>query len=154
MSDVLDKEERDAVAINPGMLRDEFVIFPGTLSDFGARYAEAISSAAAAAESLEDCEAEVYLELRASKTKEQTEATLQAMVRRDTRVRMARELLTAAEARKTRFKHKVMDPLYAKKEMLISIGAHQRAELAGDPIVKHAKGDLDALERRAFDRGR
>jgi hypothetical protein len=149
MTVVLEQEDRDAVAINPGMLRDEFVAFPGVLSDYGDRYAEAISEAAAKSEQLEDVEAEVYLELRAEGG--HTEATIKAKIRRDTRVRMARELWLAAEARKSRMRHKVMDPLYAKKEMLISIGAHQRAELNGDPMVKYAKGgSIDDLERKAF----
>jgi|SRR5580692_11840266 hypothetical protein len=148
---LLDQQERDAVAINPSMVRDEFVAFPGLLSSFGARYADAISFAAEKSEALEDIEAEVYLELRAGKTKEQTEAMLNAMVRRDTRVRMARELYLQAEATKLRFRHKVMDPLYAKKDMLISIGAHQRAELSGDPMIKHARREsVDELEARVF----
>lgn len=151
MSSLLEQEERDAVAINPGMLRDEFVSFPGLLSDFGARYAEAISAATAAKEALKDLEAEVYLELRATKSKEDTEAVLTAKLRRDPRVRMARDLFVAAEAKETRFKHKVMDPLYAKKEMIVSIGAHQRAELNGDPLVRHAKVTIEDMEGKLFD---
>lgn len=150
----MDQDERDAVAINPGMVRDEFIEFPSQLSAFGSRYADAISDAAAKAERLEDVEADVYMELRANKTKDQSEAMLQAMVRRDPRVRVARDLAAQAEAHKVKFKHKVMDPLYAKKEMLISLGAHQRAELAGDPMIRYGKEprdprrDIDAMERQ------
>lgn len=140
--------EDEAVAINPGMMRDEFVGFTGQLAYFGERYSLAVAKAAACSEQLKDAEAEVYLELRA---KGGTEAELKAKVRLDRRVQLARTLSVQADADEHRFKHKVMDPLYAKRDMLISIGAHQRAELAGDPIVRHARReDVASLEERAF----
>lgn len=163
MEILLEQRERDAVAINPGMVRDEFIEFPSQLSAFGSRYADAISDAAAKAEGLEDIEAEVYLELRSGKggDKSLTEATIKAMVRKDPRVRMARELYLQAEATKARFKHKVMDPLYAKRDMLISLGAHQRAELVGDPLLRYSspprsfepRVTIEELEQRAKEGG-
>jgi hypothetical protein len=150
MAERLD-EEAQAVAINPGMLRDEFVAFPAQLAYYGERYSLAIARAAALEEQREDIEAEVYLELRANKADGQTEKVLASMVRMDKRVKLARDMALEAEANKQRFKHKVMDPLYAKKDMLVSIGAHQRAELSGDPMVKHARRDAVAeLEDKLF----
>lgn len=131
-------------------MQREFVEYPALLSHWGARYADAIEAAAAAKERLKDVEAEVYLLLRDANAG--TEATIKAKVRGDKRVQAARAMAAAAEARETRFHHKVMTPLYAKKEMLISLGAHQRAEVGGDPLLRRAhREDLARLERRAAD---
>ncbi len=139
-----------AAAIDANGVQREFVDYTGTLAHWGARYADAITDAKAKAEALKDVEAEVFLELHSAKEKGDTEASLKARSRIDKRVRLARQLALEAEAREVRFKEKVMAPLYAKKEMLISLGAHQRAELGGDPLVRRAiREDLTALERRA-----
>ena len=155
-NNILPDEPDDTVTrIDPKNVQQEFVDYPGLLSHWGARYADAIEEAAATAERLKDTEAEVFIELSASKKDlGGTEAMLKARLRLDSRVKLARRLAEQAEARKVRFQHKVMAALYAKKEMLISLGAHQRAELSGDPIIRHDKPraerpDLGTLENEA-----
>lgn len=151
MEEIDEEESAFDAAINsrrPEDVQEAFMTLPGTLSRWGERYAEALSAAAAYKESLEDREAEVYLELRAEKEKGQTEGTLKAAVRLDKRVRIAAGLHAQAEAKKVRLYHKIMQPLYARRDMLQSLGAHQREELRGDPLVKRA--NLEDLERRAF----
>lgn len=126
--------ETEAVSIDPASLQEEFVAFPGTLSRWGALYADAISAAAYTEEDLTDTEAEVYLELRLGA--KHTEAELKALVRTDRRVRLKRSIAMAAEAKKIRFREKIISALHFKKDMIISLGAHQRAELGGDPLVR------------------
>jgi hypothetical protein len=134
--------EEQAVNIDFASMQREFAEFPGVLSRWGARYASAISEASARAEDLEDLEAEVYLEFRArGKEGGQTEQTIKANVRLDRRVKLKRSMLLAAEAKKVRYEKKVIAALHAKKEMLVSLGAHQRAELGGDPLVRRAMRD-------------
>ena len=133
--------EDQAATIDPGSMQREFAEYPGVLSRWGGRYADAISEASALAEELEDLEAEVYLELRARKAQGQTEAELKALVRTDRRVKLKRAMALAAKSKQTRYEKKVIAALHAKKEMLVSLGAHQRAELGGDPLVKRAMRD-------------
>jgi hypothetical protein len=158
MEDDFDLEQQ-AVNIDPASLHREFAEFPGVLSHWGARYASAISEASAMAEELEDLEAEVYLELRARKDSGQTEQTIKANVRLDRRVRLKRSMLLAAEAKRVRYEKKVISALHAKREMLVSLGAHQRAELGGDPLVRRALRDersneeLDKLVEERIRRG-
>lgn len=142
--DDLDDEDLP-VGVDGASLEREFQDFSAAFSFWGARYAEAISNAATAEEHLKDVEAEVFLELRDMKAG--TVEEIKAKLRMDKRVVVARKMAMQTEARRTRFQHKVMGALSAKKEMLISLGAHRRAELGGDPLVRRAIRDERRSER-------
>lgn len=133
------------VGVDGAALDQEFQSYSATLSFWGARYAEAISNAAEAEERLKDIEAEVFIELRDQKAG--TVEEIKAKVRQDRRVVTMRRMAMQTESRRARYQHKVMAALYAKKEMLISLGAHRRAELGGDPLVRRAIKDERRNER-------
>lgn len=129
---------KDCVVMDPLFIQEEYVRLPADLAYWNQKYADALRAHLRAKIDLDRIEAQVYLEKRevgyASGGKT-TEATVAAQVACDARVLAAREVAVMAEAEKARL-HGVVNAVSAKKDMLVSLGAHVRQEMDGDPTIR------------------
>lgn len=126
----------EAVAIDPLNLEAEFVDVPARLAEYNELYARAFQRHLACKHLVERTHALVYLRKREEASGERvTEALLTARVETDEEYVEALRVATIAEANKVRL-WGVLDALRAKKDALISIGAHARAELNGSPSLR------------------
>jgi hypothetical protein len=127
-----------ACQIDPDRMQEEFVQLSGRLAYWGRRYGEVQVDLMRAELGLKKLKKRTYLELRAGKEKGQTETMLDAQVEVDGAVQIAEELVLQRTAAKLDLQT-VVDAIRTKRDMLISLGAHQRAELKGDPMLRHAE---------------
>jgi hypothetical protein len=148
--DWTDKDLREATVIEPKMLEEEYIRIPGDLAYWNEQYCRAREGHLRAELAREVDEANLRLEVRAKLVEQGskvTEGTLDAMVVTDPRYRETREREITADARKQRMLG-ILDAIRGKREMLVSLGAHIRQEMAGDPSLRrdfrldHKKGQL------------
>jgi hypothetical protein len=126
------------VEIDPLQLQEEYIRLPGDTAFWNARYAEAyrrwlevkIERDVTLAEAAQ--EARAVLKDRGAKA---TVAEVEEQQALDVDVIRVRKLEAQLEADKVRL-NGVMDALRAKREMLISLGAHIRLEMGNDPSVR------------------
>lgn len=131
----LDPDEiKAAVTIMPEAITEDFVRVPSDLAYYNAIYSDAIDMLLTAKRKVEECEAELRREYRASADVKVTESYLDSCVALDPRYKILRESVDRAEVNKSRA-NGVVDAIRAKKEMLISLGAHIRAEMNGQPSI-------------------
>ena len=125
------------VNIDAIQLDDHFRKVPAELAYFNERYADAVHQYLRAKATYEATRADVYRQIRieaeASGGK-MTEALLSARVEGDERYQTAKIKHIDAESKKQRFRGRV-EAVHAKKDMLISLGAHIRAEMS-DPMSR------------------
>ncbi len=129
-----DSDVVNAVSINEDDIMAEYASVPHDLMVWGVRQANAAESVSAAKFALERVEAKLYFEQReilraeyGTKRGEVTEAMINGKVRRDGEYEDARLDYIENEARYARTRA-VCEALKAKRDMLISVGATQRAE--------------------------
>lgn len=148
------KEVMEATSIDPLLLEEEFAGIASKLAYFNEQYADAYRNMLLAKARYERTEAQRSLEIRESLDdggKKPTEATIRAHVDTDDKVIAARLHLVECESDKVRLGG-VLDALRAKKDALISIGAHIRAEMGGNPSLRaEARGARDAAASRGRD---
>jgi hypothetical protein len=136
---VTDNEEvRCALTIEPLALEEEFVRLPGDVAYYGALYADALKDALTAKQAFELIEARLQIETRASMAggeKKPTEKVVEAAVVCNAEYQAAYSRLIVAESEKALARSRV-DSLGAKKDMLVSLGATVRQELATSPTVR------------------
>lgn len=153
----------DCVRIHPELLQEEYVNIPAHLAYWGERHARALrqvlaleTELARAKDEQKERRAMLWVQLydeRAEKGEKTSEKVMENMVDAHEDMRLAREgvllarqKLDGAEAEKARL-WSVCDALRTKKDMLVSLGAHVRAEMAHDPMIREhsaTRRELDA----------
>lgn len=133
----------DCVTIEPVAIQEEYVRFPADLAFWNGKAADALQAHLHAKNNLERTEAQLQLTLReqfAAEGKKVTEAVITAAVTTHDEYQKAKVAAIAAEVEKARCSGYV-DSLHSKREMLVSMGAHIRKEMDGDPVLReHMRG--------------
>lgn len=129
--------------IDPLDLQEAFCKVPAQLAYWSGKYATSYRKAAAA-KANEKQVAAAYREVardRANSLRgKATEGDVAAQLEGIDEVQEAREATIEAEYEKTRL-FGIVDAIRTKKDMLISIGAHVRAEMDHDPTIRaHHRG--------------
>lgn len=131
---------RASLRINPDDIQEEFVRVPGDLAYWNSRYADA-QRAQLTAELDEkvlkaELEAPVRLALISAGAKV-TESMVKAGVEsHDDYVQAQRHTIDCEVEKSKCFGY--LDAIRSKRDMIISLGAHIRAEMQGDPLVREA----------------
>ncbi len=135
----------NTLEIRPEIIQDEFCKVPAAIATWAERHANAIGQSLRAEENRKQMEAALYLEFREearSGGTKKTEAEIDASVRTDARFVASKR--TEIEAEIYRVKMKGMaDAVFAKKDMLVSLGAHIRQEMGGHPRINKPDFDED-----------
>lgn len=129
----------ESLAIHEHDLTADMTALPGQIAYWSVMFATATEAALEAKAALEQQEADTSEALRDQYTggKEKlTESRLSSLVDRDVDVRAAKTRHIKAEANRLRVKG-MLDALFAKRDMLIQVGARQRAEMGAlDPTTR------------------
>ncbi len=136
--------QRDCVSIQPEDLDSEFCRVAADIAYWNAQYADANRSYLFAKIEADRVRGMLYFEHREALElmgKKVTEAQVGALVDTDPRQIDARTDLVETEARKVRLRG-VCDAVIAKKDMIQSLGAKLRAEMAGDPTLRRDMNDF------------
>lgn len=136
----------DVVAVDQLLLKDEFSKLPSDLAHYNEQFAEALRTFLRCERRRKETFARLYIETREAAEEKMSEAMLKATVESDEEYEQACQNEIAAEVSKARL-WGMCEAIRAKKDALISIGAHVRAELGGDPSLRdRARGmrDVDA----------
>ena len=134
----LDVYLRECVTIDPLQISAEYIRLPGDLAYWNAQYAEALRAFLRAELSRKVLWARLEPMIRGSiiaKGGKPTEAQVKAAVDGNSDYVEALEAEVEAEVQKNEI-YGCLDAIRSKKEMLISLGAHMRAELEGDPSLR------------------
>jgi hypothetical protein len=135
-----------AVAIDPLALTDEFTKIPSHLARYNELYADALRLHLSAKVKVDRAYAASYIRCRAEAEEtgaKTTEGMIKSMVDNDPTYHAAQDHSVVCEAEKARL-WGVLDALRAKRDALISLGAHLRAEMAGSPSIRgEARGARD-----------
>lgn len=138
---------KDAVEIEPLALQEEFIRVPSDLAHWNERYAHTLRSYLLAKAEVKELEARLSLEYRETLEKP-TERAIETSVDADSRMVEARLRLIEAEVAKVRTDG-VLEAIRAKRDALVSLGAHIRAELQGDPSLRtQARGYREMHQNR------
>jgi hypothetical protein len=133
-----DEYLRSCVHILPEALEEEFVRLPTDLAYWNGKYAEASREHLVAKMEMDRLRARLLIEhrekLMLTNTKV-TESMVESAVEQDETYGAGRLRLIEAEVEKVRL-HGALDAIRTKRDMLISLGAHVRAEMAGDPHLR------------------
>lgn len=131
------KAVQDAVKIEPLAMQEEFVRIPADLSYWNAQYSDLLRLYLVAKAESEHLWARVWLETREALLTDgkATEKLIENKAMCNPEWQKAHLGLVELEAEKARVRG-ICDAIGAKKEMLISLGAHLRAEMDGDPMVR------------------
>ena len=141
MSDVPDPEKylKDCVTIEPLAIQEEYVRLPSDLAYWNAQYAEAQKELQVAKVDLDVLERELYAvvrnELEQGAGKRVTEKMIEAGMGQSSVWVDAKKRVATAEGDRAKM-YGILDAVRTKKEMLISLGAHLRIEMAGDPVLR------------------
>jgi hypothetical protein len=143
---------RDAVRIEPMAIEEEFVRMPGDLAYWNEQYAQATSrylrtkaEAARLDGKLRKAARQKLLDANVKPTESQVEAEVVGSVEHEEMT----ERLIETEVDALRLKG-VVDAIRTKRDMLIQVGAHLRAEMERDPAIRERrKANQFAREREA-----
>lgn len=140
MSDISDPEKylKDCVTIEPLAIQEEYVRLPSDLAYWNARYAEAQKELQIAKVELDVLERELYAVVRnelEQGAKRVTEKMIEAGMGQSSVWVEAKKRVADAEGDRAKM-YGILDAVRTKKEMLISLGAHLRIEMAGDPVLR------------------
>lgn len=128
--------------IDPALIDEEFIKLPGELARYSQLHVEASQDAEQADFNLEIIEASISLTIRDHAKNLGEKVTVdyvQAKMRVDPKWQAARR--DAIEARTQEAAAKAMvNAVLAKRDMLISYGAHLRAQWGGDPSTRLPPG--------------
>lgn len=128
---------RECVALDQTNLQGEFVKYTSDLAYWGAKVASAKQTESLAKLAKDVMAADLDVAAREALTgdKKPTEATVAAWVTRHPSMREAEQALIAATHDFDRVRA-VWEALRAKRDMLVGLGAQQRAEMAQEPVLK------------------
>lgn len=118
---------KQVIDIDPLELEEHFRRLPAELAYYNSQYADAYARQLDAKRKLDRAHADTY-HLVLDSGKKMTVQAINAAIEEDEMYTQARKEFTDAEADKQRLRGKV-DVVLAKKEMLISLGAHMRSEM-------------------------
>ena len=139
----------NAVTIVPEAIQEEYVRIPADLAYFNQRYADAYREYSHAKVGLARLEGLLRIkhreDLLASGVKV-TESQVDASVQGDASYQDAQDRFVDADVARVRSQG-VVDAVRAKREMLVSVGAHLRAEMGGDPSIRN-QANASASYRR------
>lgn len=146
----------EAVAIEPVDISGEFARIASLLATYNEEYSKALSEHLRHKAAREREYSRAYLKYRTEGLELQekiTEGVIKARVVLDKGYILANERAAAAEVEKVRLSG-VLDALSTKRDALISLGAHLRAEMGGSPVIRSRDHDYqgDNFEV-AFDLG-
>ena len=128
----------DVFDIDPLDLQDAFIKVPAELAYWSGQYAKAYRKAAAAKASEKQiigAYREVARERVLAKRGKSTEADVAAELEGIDEVQEAREESIESDYNKVHL-YGIVDAIRTKKDMLISVGAHVRAEMDHDPTIR------------------
>jgi hypothetical protein len=134
----LDEYLRKCVRIDPLDIQTEFIRIPGDLAYWNDRYAEALREHLTSKTDLEVLKAQLQPLVRQALLDaggKVTEAQVAAAIETHDEVIEAKHRCITAEVEKNRL-FGSLDAIRSKKEMLVSLGAHLRAEMGGDPALR------------------
>lgn len=141
----------EAVSMDPLDLEAEFKRIPALLAQYNEEYAVALRRWLRAKAEVDRTHARLYLEAReiAEEMGEKTtEGSLKATIESKQAYIDAVDARISSEAQKVRVGG-ILDALSAKKDALISIGAHMRAEMSGQPHLRNeGKGFRDVQDSK------
>ncbi len=125
--------------IEPTLIQEEYVRVPRDLAYWNQRYVNAFQEYQF--QKIATNRTRMMLTIRHREALLQsgvkvTESQVEAKVSTDTEMEDAEVALVYAEVEREKMRG-VLDAVRAKKDMLVSIGAHIRAELQGDPSVRN-----------------
>lgn len=124
---------------NPMDLEHEFTRVSADIAYWNARAAEALEAYLRAKLARKRLDALLHIDHRTrTAEKKTTEAHLSALVTTDPRMGHAEEEELAAEVDLKRVQG-ICEAIRTKKDMLVSLGANMRAELASDPILRNTQ---------------
>lgn len=134
---------RECVKIEPLAIQEEFVRIPADLAYWNSRYAQALRAHLMAKIDLDVTRAKLQPIVRlalqeagAKVTESQVDAAIES---HDSYVEHRRRVADAEVAKNELFGS--LDAIRAKKDMLMSLGAHLRVEMEGDPVMReHMRG--------------
>lgn len=139
MEENLEAYLKQCVSIDPLSLSEEFTKVASELSFWNERQTEALRASLHAKIARERLHAQLFFEkraaLEAAKAKA-TEATVEAAIEIDPRFAALRDEEADAQSEYMRLRG-VAEAVKTKRDMLVSLGAHVRAEMAGDPSTKN-----------------
>jgi hypothetical protein len=141
------------IKIEPLALEEEFVRLPGDLAYWNAQYAAAYEAYLLAEVRRDRAKFQAAAAARAAlkqRDPKATEAAIEADWRRDPTFQQADLDMAYADGEKERLRG-VCESLRAKREMLVSLGAHIRAEMGMDPTIRREQR-LDHTIREANQR--
>lgn len=134
----VDEYLADCVQVYPEALQEEYVRIPADLAYWNARNSAANRNHLVTKMNRERTVARLQIETRAAfevAGKKATEALVDATVTMSDEYGVARMAEIEAEVEKAKLSG-VVDAIRAKRDMLISLGAHVRAEMQGDPSLR------------------
>jgi hypothetical protein len=138
----------ESVRIEPLALEEEFVRMSADLAYWNQRYAAAVREHLTSKIAIERTASHLRIihreRLTAENPKPPTESMVEAAVNTDEQMDKARAALIDAEVEKVRLAG-VLDAVRTKRDMLVSLGAHVRAEMQADPSIR---SDVAAGRRR------
>lgn len=128
---------RECVKLDNTNLQGEFIKYTGDLSFWGAKLAFAKQTEALAKLAKEVMAADLDTLAREALAgdKKPTEATVAAWITRHPSMQEAEKAMIAATFEFDRVRA-VFEALRAKRDMLVGLGAQQRAEMQHEPVVK------------------
>jgi len=140
MEDDLDSYLKSCVQIEPLALEEEYVRLPADLAFWNQRYSEVYRYWLERKVVLNEVRARIQIEERErlemlAKGKRVTIGEVEDALILNPEYQQAKMKEIAAEAEKVRL-WGVLDALRSKRDMLISLGAHIRAEMAHDPMIR------------------
>lgn len=129
---------RECVGIDPLQINEEFIRIPGDLAYWNAKYARALRKYLTLKVDLDIQRARLEPMLRkviidggGKPTVDQVKAQIE---QHDDIISLRYQLVDAEVEKNEVFGS--LDAIRSKKEMLVSLGAHLRAEMGGDPLIR------------------
>lgn len=149
--DDADEYLRECTKLEPTLITEEFVRLPADLAYWNERYAKAYRAWLEAKIDTEQVTAVRSMEIRdrqmaIAKGGRVTISEVEQALHVDLGYQRARHKEVIAESEKVRL-YGVLDALRTKREMLVSLGAHIRAEMGNDPLIRAQR----ALDREVYE---
>lgn len=128
---------KECTDIVPEAIHEEYVRLPADLAYWNAQYAAAQKAHLSAKVEFDILERELYPVIRAQLEQggKVTEKMVDSALAQSEAWQDAKRLVASTEAEKLRL-YGVLDAVRSKRDMLISLGAHLRSEMEGDPRLR------------------
>jgi hypothetical protein len=142
---------KDSTNIEEAALNSHFIRLSADLAYYNQIYSDVLDLLRSCERGLEFGEADIRTEYRAGTQpngRPASEGYIDDCVKSDHRYKKMREECDHAEVLKSRVAG-IVDAIRAKKDMLVTLAANQRAELEGDPAVRRRERSLEDKERIA-----